>query len=65
MFSKVLACIIAEDFSERADLRDKLRRIYKKSGRLIGTKIESEKKAEEPRTEAVAVEATVPSEVRR
>lgn len=46
--------ILAEDYSERADLRDKLRRIFKKSGKLVGTKIESDKKPEEPKSEPAA-----------
>jgi transcriptional accessory protein Tex/SPT6 len=39
--------ILAEDFSERADLRERLRRIFKKTGKVVSTKIESEKKSEE------------------
>lgn len=46
--------ILAEDFSERADLREKLRRIFKKSGKVVSTKIESEKKAEESKPAATA-----------
>ncbi|MEX2141199.1 MAG: Tex-like N-terminal domain-containing protein [Pirellulales bacterium] len=36
--------ILAEDFSERADLRDRLRKILKKSGKLVSTRIEPEEK---------------------
>ncbi len=57
--------IIAEDYSERAELREKLRRIFKKSGRVVSTKIEVEKKPEEAKptadavTEVVAVPVTL------
>jgi transcriptional accessory protein Tex/SPT6 len=36
--------ILAEDFSERADLRDRLRKILKRTGKLVSTRIESEEK---------------------
>ncbi len=38
--------ILAETFSERADVRGRLRRIFKRSGKLISNRIETEKKAE-------------------
>ncbi|HZZ70669.1 MAG TPA: Tex-like N-terminal domain-containing protein [Pirellulales bacterium] len=38
--------ILAENFSERADLRGRLRKIFKRTGKLVSTRIESEKKAE-------------------
>lgn len=40
--------ILAEDFSERADLRDRLRRILKRSGKLVSTRIELEEKDKKP-----------------
>jgi protein Tex len=36
--------ILAEEFSERADLRQRARKIYRKSGRLFSTKIEDNEK---------------------
>jgi transcriptional accessory protein Tex/SPT6 len=48
--------ILAEDFSERADLRERLRRIFKKSGKVVSTKIESEKKSEESKPAAATSE---------
>jgi protein Tex len=36
--------ILAEDFSERADLRQRARKIYRKSGRLVSSKIEDDEK---------------------
>jgi transcriptional accessory protein Tex/SPT6 len=55
--------ILAEDFSERADLRERLRRIFKKSGKVVSVKIESEKKSEEPKpAAAVAEEETTANE---
>jgi uncharacterized protein len=36
--------ILAEDFSERADLRDRLRKILKRTGKLVSTRIESDEK---------------------
>ncbi len=53
--------ILAEDFSERADLRERLRRIFKKTGKVVSTKIESEKKAEEAKSAATS-EAAVAAE---
>ncbi|MDZ4819657.1 MAG: Tex-like N-terminal domain-containing protein, partial [Planctomycetota bacterium] len=42
--------ILAEDFSERADLREKLRKIIKRTGKLVSVRIETEeKKSAEPR----------------
>lgn len=46
--------ILAEDFSERADLRERLRRIFKKTGKVVSIKIESEKKSEDPKPVAAA-----------
>ncbi len=46
--------ILAEDFSERADLRERLRRIFKKTGKVVSTKIETEKKADEPKPAAAS-----------
>jgi uncharacterized protein len=40
--------ILAEDFSERADLRDRLRKILKRSGKLVCTRIESAEKEKRP-----------------
>jgi uncharacterized protein len=36
--------ILAEDFSERADLRQRVRKIYRKSGRLVSTKTGDDEK---------------------
>jgi len=36
--------ILAEEFSERADLRQRVRKVYRKSGRLVSTKIEDDEK---------------------
>lgn len=36
--------ILAEEFSERADLRQRARKIYRKSGRLVSTKIVDDEK---------------------
>ena len=36
--------ILAEEFSERADLRQRVRKIYRKSGRLVSTKIVDDEK---------------------
>lgn len=36
--------ILAEEFSERADLRQRVRKLYRKSGRLVSTKIEDDEK---------------------
>jgi transcriptional accessory protein Tex/SPT6 len=47
--------ILAEDFSERADLRDRLRKILKRTGKLVSTRIETEdreKKTQEPQRAA-------------
>jgi transcriptional accessory protein Tex/SPT6 len=52
--------ILAEDFSERADLRDRLRKILKKSGKLVCTRIEpddKDKKAAEPRGDSTELPA--------
>jgi uncharacterized protein len=52
--------ILAEDFSERADLRERLRKILKKTGKLISTRIETEekeKKSSEPRSQTASVPA--------
>src|SRR5205823_6264423 len=53
--------ILAETFSERADLRGRLRRIFKRSGKIVSTRIESDKKpeaaqakVEEPQRQAAA-----------
>jgi uncharacterized protein len=48
--------IIAEQFSEHADLRSRLRKIMRKSGRLVSKKIETESKTEEKKP----VEAEAP-----
>ena len=53
--------ILAEDFSERADLRERLRRIFKKSGKVVSTKIESEKKSDEPKPAAATPEPVAES----
>jgi transcriptional accessory protein Tex/SPT6 len=49
--------ILAEDFSERADLRGRLRRIFFRSGQLICTKIEKPPEAEGTGEQASADEA--------
>ncbi len=36
--------ILAEEFSERADLRQRVRKLYRKSGKLVSTKIEDDEK---------------------
>ena len=60
--------ILAEDFGERADLRERLRRILKKSGKLVCTRIESDdKKMPVPRGEShmeasIAAASEAPSE---
>ena len=36
--------ILAEEFSERADLRQRVRKIYRKSGRLVSTKVVDDEK---------------------
>ncbi|HEY4234176.1 MAG TPA: Tex family protein [Lacipirellulaceae bacterium] len=36
--------ILAEEFSERADLRQRVRKIYRKSGRLVSAKVEDNEK---------------------
>ena len=55
--------ILAEDFSERADLRDRLRKILKKSGKLVSTRIDGEekdKKAADARGDAVMQSPAAP-----
>jgi protein Tex len=56
--------IIAEQFSEHADLRARLRKIMRKSGRLVSKKIETESKEEKKpfEMETPAVDAAVASE---
>ena len=58
--------ILAEMFSERADLRGRLRAIMEQTGRLISTAIEPETKPEpetRPEPEAKQTEARKPAEV--
>ncbi len=52
--------IIAEDFSERADLRGRLRKIYKRTGQLVSTKIGKPEKSDriEPAVAAVSLAAS-------
>ncbi len=45
--------ILAEDFAERADLRERLRKILRRTGKLVSTRIETEEKPKAP-------EATIP-----
>ena len=49
--------LVAERFSERADLRGKLRRIFSKTGRIVCSRIETPE-PEQARTEELAPEAS-------
>ena len=54
--------ILAEDFSERADLRDRLRKILKRTGKLVCSRIETDEKEkrQETRPEAAPAPQTTP-----
>ncbi|MGC4007216.1 MAG: helix-hairpin-helix domain-containing protein [Pirellulales bacterium] len=53
--------ILAEDYSERADLRERLRRIFKKSGRIVSAKIETEKKADDAKSNDAVPPVAIPA----
>jgi transcriptional accessory protein Tex/SPT6 len=62
--------ILAEDFAERADLRERLRKIIRRTGKLVSARIETEEKtraagvpaaSQEPQTETPAPVSDAPA----
>lgn len=54
--------LLAEKFSERADLRSRLRRVMQRTGKIVTTRIESEKKSEPTAAANSNAETVTPSE---